>query len=68
MTTYTPLVVECPSCGDQIAIPLTATPGEIVDGNLTVSIESDTADLWAHAWTHTINAGGYADDSPVGTP
>ena len=47
------LHIECPGCGDIIPVPLTLSVGEVVDGSVTINVESDTADLWAHAWTHT---------------
>ena len=46
------LAVECPACGDVILVPLTLTTREVVDGSVTINVESDTADVWAHAWTH----------------
>lgn len=46
------LHIECPECGEVIPVPLTMRMGEVVDGSVTINVESDTADLWAHAWTH----------------
>lgn len=44
--------VECPECAEVIDVALTITFR--MDGTeLVAHVESDTADLWAHAWTHT---------------
>jgi len=55
-----PLAVECPACGDHILIPLTAHM-TLDDGGQTLHVESDTADLWAPAWTPSIGAGGHGE-------
>ena len=47
------LQVECPECGQVIPVPLVLLIGDPVDGDVPVEVEPDTADLWAHAWTHT---------------
>ena len=47
------LHIECPECHDVIPVPLAMTVGEVVDGSVTINVEPDMADLWAHAWTHT---------------
>lgn len=46
------LQVECPECAQVIAVPLTLSIGNPVDGDLPIEVEADTADLWLHAWTH----------------
>lgn len=52
-----PLILACPECGQHIEVPLVLTPqGLDEDGNYQVTVEGDTADLWAHAWTHQTEA------------
>lgn len=47
------LQVECPECHEVIPVPLVLSIGEPLDGDLPIDVEPDTADLWAHTWTHT---------------
>jgi hypothetical protein len=44
--------VECPECAEVIPVPLTITL-RAEGTELVANVTSDTADLWAHAWTHT---------------
>ena len=51
-------LIGCPECGAVIEVPITYGQPEILtaeDGTqaLNVPMETDMADLWAHAWTHT---------------
>ena len=39
------LQVKCPECGQVIPMPLVLLIGEVVDGDLLIDIEPDTADL-----------------------
>jgi hypothetical protein len=48
-----PLQIECPECAEVIPVPLIMQASTVVDGSLSVNVEPDMADLWAHAWTHT---------------
>lgn len=51
-TTFGPVLIECPECGQQIGVPVKAhirpTPG----GQQELVLTPDMADLWAHSWTH----------------
>jgi hypothetical protein len=53
------LGIQCPACPEIIPVPVTA---RIVDGEFAhlgmaqLEVEPDTADLWAHMWTHTVPA------------
>jgi hypothetical protein len=47
-----PLHVECPACGEVIAVPLVMQDERIEDEHYTFDVAPDLSDVWAHAWTH----------------
>lgn len=49
--TTTAVHLECPTCGQVIAVPITVTVEESADGWL-LHCTPDLTDTWAHAWTH----------------
>ena len=46
------VVVACPWCDEEVAIPVTARLYRDDEGVQRLSTDSDMADLWAHTWTH----------------
>lgn len=48
------LIINCPRCGTEITIPISAgvVSREEEPGKLYIRTDSDVADYWAHAFMH----------------
>ena len=49
------VLIQCPACPTAVSVPVncyTVNMGRAHEGEARLVCEPDTADLWAHMWTH----------------
>lgn len=52
MAALSPFHLPCPSCGSEITIPASATPGERRGNSLAVKVSADDASIREHVEQH----------------